>query len=253
MLESTLDGLDLVRMDYGEHRVNPRQFVTTVRRVTSCLFTTGIVMKISKQWLAGMALVALSPFASAAPNLIVNGGFESSTFNGTFATYGVGSSSLTGWTINDGSVDLINSYWTPSSGAYSLDLSGNTDGTISQSFATVIGQKYLISFDLAGNPDDHGDTEKYVQVGLSQQPVYAFETAGKTHGAMGWTTHSFSFQAVSTSSTLHFTSLQESAYGVALDNISVTAVPEPETYAMLLAGLGLVGAAARRRRTAASK
>jgi len=29
---------------------------------------------------------------------------------------------------------------------------------------------------------------------------------------------------------------------------SVTAVPEPETYAMLLAGLGLVGFMARRRK-----
>ncbi len=33
-----------------------------------------------------------------------------------------------------------------------------------------------------------------------------------------------------------------------LDNISVTAVPEPETIAMLLAGLGVVGATVRRRR-----
>lgn len=32
---------------------------------------------------------------------------------------------------------------------------------------------------------------------------------------------------------------------------TVSAVPEPETYAMLLAGLGLVGFAARRKRTAA--
>jgi hypothetical protein len=32
----------------------------------------------------------------------------------------------------------------------------------------------------------------------------------------------------------------------------VSAVPEPETYAMLLAGLGLIGAVARRRRTAIS-
>ena len=34
-------------------------------------------------------------------------------------------------------------------------------------------------------------------------------------------------------------------------NFSVTAVPEPETYAMLLAGLGLVGFTARRRKQAA--
>jgi hypothetical protein len=34
-----------------------------------------------------------------------------------------------------------------------------------------------------------------------------------------------------------------------VDNIKVTAVPEPETYAMLMAGLGLVGYAARRRKS----
>lgn len=32
------------------------------------------------------------------------------------------------------------------------------------------------------------------------------------------------------------------------DNINVTAVPEPEAYAMMLAGLGLLGAVARRKR-----
>ena len=36
-----------------------------------------------------------------------------------------------------------------------------------------------------------------------------------------------------------------------IDNVSVSAVPEPETYAMLLAGLGLVGAFTRRRKAQA--
>jgi len=36
-------------------------------------------------------------------------------------------------------------------------------------------------------------------------------------------------------------------------SISVTAVPEPETYALLLAGLGLVGFGARRRKTATAQ
>jgi hypothetical protein len=37
-------------------------------------------------------------------------------------------------------------------------------------------------------------------------------------------------------------------FGALLDNVSVSAVPEPETYAMLLAGLGFVGFMARRKR-----
>ncbi|QBE62708.1 PEP-CTERM sorting domain-containing protein [Pseudoduganella lutea] len=37
-------------------------------------------------------------------------------------------------------------------------------------------------------------------------------------------------------------------FDVAVDNITVSAVPEPGTYAMMLAGLGLVGVVARRRK-----
>jgi hypothetical protein len=37
-------------------------------------------------------------------------------------------------------------------------------------------------------------------------------------------------------------------YGIAAVNFSVAAVPEPATYAMLLGGLGMLGAVARRRR-----
>lgn len=37
-------------------------------------------------------------------------------------------------------------------------------------------------------------------------------------------------------------------YHTVLDNVTIEAVPEPETYAMVLAGLGLVGFAARRRK-----
>ena len=41
-----------------------------------------------------------------------------------------------------------------------------------------------------------------------------------------------------------------SAYNVGIDNVnfSIAAVPEPETYAMFLAGLGLLGSIARRRK-----
>ena len=41
------------------------------------------------------------------------------------------------------------------------------------------------------------------------------------------------------------------AYGFGA-TVAVAPIPEPETYAMLLAGLGLVGAVARRRKSSAS-
>ena len=41
-----------------------------------------------------------------------------------------------------------------------------------------------------------------------------------------------------------------SRYGLS-GSLAVSAVPEPETWAMLLAGFGLIGAMARRRRSAA--
>lgn len=55
-----------------------------------------------------------------------------------------------------------------------------------------------------------------------------------------------------------FTTLQPGyVYGftnfdVAIDNVSISAVPEPATYGMMLGGLGLVGWLARRRRSAAA-
>ncbi len=196
--------------------------------------------------IAAMTLLSSAAMA-AAPNLIVNGGFEASTFSGAFDTYSAGSGLLTGWTINEGSVDLIHTYWTPASGSYSLDLSGNDDGVISQSFATNVGQHYRVSFSMAGNPDDPTDATKTIQVGLSQQPLYTFDTTGHTRSNMGWAAKSFDFIATGNVSKLHFSGTQESAYGAALDNISVTAVPEPESYALLLAGLGVITTLSRRR------
>jgi hypothetical protein len=42
-----------------------------------------------------------------------------------------------------------------------------------------------------------------------------------------------------------------SAYNVGIDNVhfEVAAVPEPETYAMMMAGLAMIGVVARRRKT----
>jgi hypothetical protein len=50
----------------------------------------------------------------------------------------------------------------------------------------------------------------------------------------------------------NLTSGSNMSYGGGLTLTAVAAVPEPETYAMLLAGLGVIGAIARRRKAAAA-
>jgi choice-of-anchor C domain-containing protein len=202
--------------------------------------------------LACTAIGTFSPAAHAATEMIVNGGFESpvNAFAGSFMTFASG---LDGWTINYGSVDLINSYWAPAAGSYSLDLNGGSAGAISQSFATEIGKTYNVSFMMAGNPDNSGDNIKTISANVTAPNVFSFDIAGKSSANMGWVTQTFSFVATGTSSTLTFVGdPANTAYGAALDQVSVMqAVPEPETYAMLLAGLGMMGYLARRRKDAA--
>jgi len=202
-----------------------------------------------KTTLAIAAFAALAPVAHAA-DLITNGGFENSSFSGTFQNIGAGNG-LSGWTIESGSVDLINTYWQPASGNYSLDLNGNSAAVIAQSFATEVGKTYTVTFNMAGNTDG-GGAVKYITAGVNGDHSFTFDTTGQSRGNMGWTTQSFSFVADSTTSTLRFSGdSRNSYYGAALDNISVAAaVPEPETYAMLIAGLGLVGFMARRKKKA---
>ena len=202
-------------------------------------------MSTMKALAAIAAFAALTPAAHASVELIHNGGFESAGgFSGGFETIGSG---LDGWTIG-GTVDLINTYWTPASGSYSLDLNGGGAGSISQSFATVVGQTYDVSFSLAGNPVGGGD--KFFYASVTAPVIYTFDINGKTLANMGWVRKSFSFVAVSATSTLSFVGDPYHSYdGAALDNVSVVAaVPEPATYGMLLAGLAMVGGLAGRRK-----
>ncbi|MDZ7856808.1 FxDxF family PEP-CTERM protein [Sphaerotilus sp.] len=72
----------------------------------------------------------------------------------------------------------------------------------------------------------------------------------------GWVQQVLSFNAAGGTELLSFTGTSSSGV-VFLDNISLTgaaavsAVPEPETFAMMLAGLGALGFASRRQRKSA--
>ena len=203
--------------------------------------------------IAGATLLAVNP-AHAALNLVTNGSFEVGTAPGVYATVGTGDSNITGWSVSNGTVDYIGSYWTAADGSRSIDLAGNSYGTLSQAIHLVANQAYSLTFFLSANPDN-SEFPRTVQVGIDGL-IQDFNFTGSPNlSNMGWQQQTLNFVAGSTGSTLlSFTALNAGTfYGPALDNVSLSAVPEPSTWAMMLLGLSMIGFGLRRRIRSAGK
>jgi choice-of-anchor C domain-containing protein len=169
---------------------------------------------------------------------IINGSFEQGpTIYGDSKLLSNGSTEITGWTVTGNSIDLLGPVWQASDGQRSLDLSGNYPGGIQQSFSTVPGVTYWVSFDLSGNPEG-GPQFKTVRVTIgSFQQVYSVDSANQTRSSLVWHPISFWFVASSSSATLSFTSLNSGAYGPLLDDVAVWPVPEPSSSLFAVATL----------------
>jgi hypothetical protein len=162
--------------------------------------------------------------------------------------------SSAGWVFTGGSgISKDNSAWggnTPN-GEYFAFLQGG-GGTISQNFTISSAADYSFSFDLIQRTNHRIGGLQTVSVKLDGNSVWS-----GTPGTTSWTTFSGALQNIGAGAhTLSFvgTNLNGGADTSAfLDNVkmTVTPVPEPESYAMFLAGLGLMGAIARRKKLSA--
>ncbi len=210
-----------------------------------------------KHFAAAALLIFGATSASAVS--IANGSFEvgAAIPAGGFITVpALNSTAITGWTVGGGGVDYVGTYWQAADGVRSVDLSGNSAGGISQTISTIAGRSYRVAFYLSGNPDA-GVGQKVAVTSVSGNlPDIEFYNVGAANSRtnMLWQRFTYDFTAFDTTSTLTFASATRTAFGPAVDNVSISTIPEPATWATLVLGMGLVGAFARdrRRRTVAA-
>jgi hypothetical protein len=168
---------------------------------------------------------------SAPVNLVTNGSFETGDFTGWDQ---FGDTSFTFVTTELAAGGPTDGDWHAAFGP--LDPSG---GFIVQTIATIPGKRYTFSFDLAnlgGTPNAFGAIWDGSFVALAGD-LPAFD-----YGSF-----SIPVTASGTATLIGFGFYNEPSFFL-LDNVSVTGViPEPATWAMMIAGFGLVGSALRRR------
>lgn len=237
------------------------------------------IMKLNVAFAFALAVAAAPTLATT--NLVTNGGFETTTFT-TSSEVGISgfAQGVTGWISNGynllykGGMQTTTSatnqyndpltYFRPNvtvdprgTGGNFMALDGDSGirGALTQSISGLTtGQQYYVNFDWAAAQlrNRTGATTEQLQVSLGGPAQSTQLIANPSAGFSGWTPGYFAFTAPSSTAVLSFLSIgtPDGQPPIALlDNVSLQAVPEPATWALFIVGFGLVGAAARRRRT----
>jgi hypothetical protein len=204
------------------------------------------------------ATLISAPFAASATT-ILDGGFETKgaalpvtdyCYDG-FATPGGPACASSPWV--GGGVIITNSGPWGGTAAASGSYYGFVQGTqiVSQTFTATANSTGIISW-VDTNRTNNGGPQSYevsISDGITTTNIGTYTSA--VGAFVGRTSSSFALTN-GTAYTLSFTGLAVDDRTAFIDNVSIatTAVPEASTWAMLLAGFGLVGLAARRRSAA---
>ncbi len=221
-------------------------------------------------------IVAAAAIAGAgnavAANLVNNGNFEAQNGAGFIYAWGDGNTNITGWTTQTFTGSFPLTWWgepadvsgfvynyttSPDGGSVAiLDGAPAYRAALSQTISGLtVGATYNLTFYwAAGQQAGFGGptSDKYLTVYFGEDSFTTAPQAGEEGSFQGWFTVNHSFKATSTTQVLSFLAagLPDGQPPLTLlDGVSLTGgVPEAATWAMLIAGFGLVGAAARRRK-----
>lgn len=201
--------------------------------------------------LLAAALLAIAVPAAASTNLIANGDFETGTLAGwTLADSGSGS----WYVIGNGAGTQLNGFTTPTlagGGGFvaMTDQGGAGSHNLSQTLTLGSGA-FVLSFDARGADQSNS--------GGAADQQYIVTVDGVTVAGPilnpAWSSFSFNLNLTAGAHTFAFQENDDRLfYAGGLDNVSLTGgVPEAPTWAMLIAGFGLVGVTLRRRAAVAA-
>nr|WP_310524060.1 PEPxxWA-CTERM sorting domain-containing protein [Polymorphobacter sp.] len=185
---------------------------------------------------------------------VINGSFELGapiTGGSDFLPTG-DTTSLPGWRVLSSGVDYVdNTLWDAANGSRSVELSGTGSGGLVQRLGGfTVGEKYRLRFKLSANP--FGPNRVYrttvsVTGGTAQQFAYT-KTAANTPTNMLYEFQEYVWTATNAFQNFQFRSVGAGQYGSVLDSVSISLVPEPSSWMLLIAGFGMTGFAMRRRR-----
>lgn len=194
---------------------------------------------------ACLLAVSFAGGASAAPSF-VNGSFETGD--------------LTGWTSTASTYNPYGTgYGSGFDGTYWHWLGGYESAVATSQTITGLfsGTTYAVTFLMASELYNSDSLRVSVDGGAGTIFSGPPSVGGACCWVDDWVAKEFDFTATAGSHTIQFDTygLNVSGYDVGLDKVGIAAistggVPEPATWALMLGGFGLMGAALRRRRTA---